>query len=128
MKTAKGTARILFIEDDPAVQHVVSQVLSQHYEVSSLSSCIFLPDRLRQYRPDLIILDIGLPWLNGFEICGDLRRDSLYRDVPILFLSALCSPEDIARGMKAGGDRYLTKPFDLEDLMAEVEGLLKTRR
>ena len=71
-------------------------------------------------RPDLIILDIMMPEVDGLQFCHELRDDLRYRTLPILFLSARWQTEDIVAGLDAGGDDYLTKPFELKELNEEA--------
>jgi DNA-binding response OmpR family regulator len=80
---------------------------------------------MRRKRPDLIILDIVMPGMNGLEVCERLRTDPTLAAVPILFLTAKGDVEDRIEGFKAGGDDYLSKPFDLRELCLRVEALLR---
>ena len=74
-------------------------------------------------RFDLVLLDVRLPEVDGFEVCQQLRRDGDF--TPILMLTARAQPDDIVYGLKLGADDYVTKPFDLAELLARVEGLLR---
>lgn len=128
MRPAQTNARILIIDDDPMVHRVLRQALQDEYEVTVADSCVDLPAALENSDPDLIILDVGLPWINGLDLCSDLRGDQRYRNTPILFLSAYGSEDDIARGLALGGNAYLTKPFDLPDLHRHLENLLQPQQ
>lgn len=79
-------------------------------------------------RPDLVVLDIVMPGMDGIAVCQALRRDPRLGSVPILFLTARGSVEDRVRGLDEGGDDYLTKPFDLRELRARVKALLRRAR
>ena len=73
--------------------------------------------------PDLVVLDVSMPELTGLEVCAALRQDPATAGVRVLLLSAGASPDDIARGLSAGADAYLPKPFSVADLVAEIRGL-----
>ena len=81
----------------------------------------------RAERPDLVVLDVSMPGLTGLEVCAALREDPRTAGVRVLLLSAGASPDDIARGLSAGADAYLPKPFSVADLVAEIRGLAAGR-
>jgi len=80
---------------------------------------------LRRYRPDLVILDVLMPGMSGFEVCRRLRTDSNVSDLPIIFLTARGQERDRIEGLKAGADDYLSKPFNLEELILRVRAVLR---
>src|SRR4029078_9741647 len=82
----------------------------------------------REHRPDLILLDIDMPGRDGFEICADLKSDSLTKSIPVIFLSAEASTSEKIRGLELGAADYVTKPFDAAELLARVRASLRTRR
>jgi len=83
---------------------------------------------LAKTRPDLILLDVNLPDLSGFEVCERLKEDAATSSIPVLFLSgAYMDPKDRVRGMEEGGDGYLTKPVDPAELVAYIKALLRLR-
>lgn len=79
----------------------------------------------REVLPDLIILDVMMPKINGFKICRLLKYDSKYKNIPILMVTARSQEEDKLIGEETGVDEYITKPFDLEEIVKKVEGYLK---
>ncbi|MCH8273441.1 MAG: response regulator transcription factor [Armatimonadetes bacterium] len=115
--------KILVVDDEPALLETVSRrLLRDGYEVLTAETA---EDALREFRahsPDLIVLDVMLPGRSGLELTGILRSESA---VPILFLSARTSDQDRLRGFEVGGDDYLTKPFNLAELSARVEAILR---
>jgi DNA-binding response OmpR family regulator len=117
------TFRIMLIEDDEKIRSLVADLLSRWgWEVSTPDpTADFVAEAVR-LRPHLIVLDVGLPRLDGFEWCGRLREAT---KAPILFLSARSQSSDIARGLAAGGDDWLVKPFDAEVLVAKIRALLR---
>ncbi|MBM3804143.1 MAG: response regulator [Acidimicrobiia bacterium] len=80
-----------------------------------------------QTKPSLIILDIGLPGLNGYEVCRALRREAATRDVPILMVTARVSESDKVLGLELGADDYITKPFGIRELVARVRSAISRR-
>jgi len=121
--------RILLVDDEQdlvwAVQHSLSdeghEVLTAYDGMEALAVA-------RRHRPDLVILDIVMPRLDGLQVCRRLRRDPTLAAVPILFLTVRSAIEDRIKGLDEGGDDYLVKPFDLEELKARVKALLRRSR
>lgn len=114
---------ILLIEDDAVILKTNCKALElQGYHVLCAGTLTRGHDLLEQNNPDLIILDILLPDGNGLEYCEKLRSKS---NVPILFLSALDTSKDVVAGLQAGGDCYLSKPYDMEIFLAQVEAMLR---
>jgi two-component system, OmpR family, response regulator RpaA len=117
---------ILVVDDDAEVLGTVWRALSREgHEVLLAESAEQALERIDQQRPDLIILDIMMPHKDGLEFCQELRQDQFLRTTPVLFLSARWRTDDIVRGLDAGGDDYLTKPFELKELNARVRALLR---
>jgi two-component system, OmpR family, alkaline phosphatase synthesis response regulator PhoP len=115
---------ILFVEDEvPFATGVVDRLHSEGYEVELKRTGTVGYQRAREYGFDLIILDVMLPGKNGFDICRDLRRDSV--NTPILLLTARGETVDRVVGLKLGADDYLVKPFAIPELLARVEALLR---
>ena len=116
--------RILLVEDEENLHDAIKMnlELEGYFIVSSYSGKDAI-NKFKTNRFDLIILDIMLPEINGFDICDIIRLED--NIVPILFLTAKNSSQDKIRGLKAGGDDYLTKPFNLEEFLLRVANLLK---
>ena len=121
--------KILIVEDDESLMRLESIILaSKGYTVLGVTTG---PDALvavAEESPDLILLDIMLPGLDGFAICKQIKRDIKTRDIPIIFITAKDTPEDIAYGKNIGGDLYITKPFKSAMVMKSVENLLNKVR
>ncbi len=118
--------RILVIDDDPAIAELVAINLEMAgYDVAQATDGIKGQALAVQLLPDLIILDLMLPKVDGFTICQRLRRDQRTSDIPILMLTALSQTQDKVEGFNAGADDYLTKPFELEEMLARVRALLR---
>jgi DNA-binding response OmpR family regulator len=117
---------ILAVDDDPEVLETVGRVLRHEgYEVSLANSAAQALVQLDKRTPDLLVLDIMMPEMDGIQLCRQLRRDSRFIPLPILFLTAKGSTDDIVSGLDAGADDYVVKPFELAELRARIAALLR---
>lgn len=117
------SSKILVVEDEPALLEALRYNFSREgYQVITASDGAEAVDRARQERPDLIVLDLMLPKLDGLEVCRILRRDMT---VPILMLTARVEEVDRVVGLELGADDYVTKPFSLRELLARVRAMLR---
>ena len=116
--------KVLVVEDEPAQREVLAYNLeAEGFEVTSAGDGQSAIQHLQQGPPvDLVILDLMLPGMSGYKVCQLLRDQGL--DTPVLILSAKTLPEDRTRGFDVGADQYLTKPFELDELIARVRNLL----
>jgi pilus assembly protein CpaE len=118
--------RILVVDDDPIIIQITAKVLSAGgYEVFKATTG---PDALRQVdevKPELVILDVMMPDMNGYEVCRHLRAKATTARLPIMMLTAQESVEEKVRGFEAGADDYMTKPFQPPELLARVKVLLR---
>lgn len=115
--------RILVVEDEPSLQEtLVYNLEKQGYSVEAAGDGLTAIDSAHEQKPDLIILDIMLPGMDGFEVCKILRKEMT---VPILMLTARDDEIDRVVGLEVGGDDYLTKPFSMRELMARVKAQLR---
>ncbi|HEY8550920.1 MAG TPA: response regulator transcription factor [Vicinamibacterales bacterium] len=120
----ESPARILLIEDEEALAEGLRFNLERkHYDVDVARDGRIGLERAQERRYDLILLDIRLPEIDGFEVCQRLRQEGDF--TPILMLTARNQPDDVVYGLKLGADDYVTKPFDLAELLARIEGLLR---
>ena len=117
-------ARILLVDDEPSIIKMVSKRLGvEGYEVLVAMDGQEGLDKAQAERPDLVILDLMLPRLNGYEVCARLKEDPAWRKVPVLLFSAKVQPKDEALGKQCGADGYLRKPFS----PAQVKLLLREK-
>ena len=117
---------ILLIEDDRDMRELVGGHLEHSgFDVQSADDGIKGQALALQYSPDLILLDLMLPKVDGLTLCQRLRRDDRTAAIPILMLTALGGTKDKVSGFNSGADDYLTKPFDLEELQVRVKALLR---
>ena len=121
--------RILVVDDEQDLVWALRHSLGDEgYEVLTAYNGLEALSSAQRDRPDLIILDIVMPGLNGLEVCRRLRRDPTLAAVPILFLTVRSHIEDRITGLTEGADDYLAKPFDMRELKAHVKALLRRSR
>ena len=125
LATDTDTGRVLVVEDDAAIADVLRRVLRQEgHEVRSAEDGLEALELAESFVPDLVILDLGLPKLDGVEVCRRLRAES---DAPILILTARTDTDDRVEGLDSGADDYLVKPFERKELLARMRALLRRR-
>jgi CheY-like chemotaxis protein len=120
---------VLYIEDNPANLELVRNIFATLNDVTMFEATDGATGLLlaKQYRPDLIILDINLPDLNGFDVRQQLKDDPDLAATPMLALSAGALPRDVERGIEAGFFRYLTKPLDVAAFLVAIDAALASR-
>ena len=119
------TGRVLVVEDDAEIADVLRRTLRQEgHEVRSAGDGVEALQLAEDFVPDLVILDLGLPKLDGVEVCRRLRAES---DAPILILTARTQTDDRVEGLDSGADDYLVKPFERKELLARMRALLRRR-
>src|SRR3954452_2535367 len=128
-RDAGQPAGILVVDDTPANLQVLAGMLKDRgYKVRPVPGGKLALLAARRDPPDLILLDINMPEMNGYEVCEHLKADDQLKGVPVIFISALTEPLDKVKAFAIGGVDYLTKPFQMEELHARVETHLKLRR
>ena len=122
-------ASILIVDDTPANLQVLAGMLKDRgYKVRPVPGGKLALAAARRDPPDLILLDINMPEMNGYEVCEHLKADDALRGIPVIFISALTEQLDKVKAFATGGVDYITKPFQMEELHARVETHLKLRR
>jgi DNA-binding response OmpR family regulator len=120
---------VLLAEDDDAItQIVVAALEGEGFRIQCVSDGIAAINTILETRPDVILLDLMLPQLDGYNICRMVRKADSVHHTPILVISGRASVEDRLRAFEVGADDYVTKPFDLEELLARVEAVLLRSR
>lgn len=115
--------RILLVEDDRIISQLVAKNLTNWgYQVQEVQDFQTVLNQISDFQPHLILLDIGLPFFNGYYWCQEIRKTSR---VPIMFLSSHDQPMDIVMAINMGADDYVTKPFEMTVLLAKIQGLLR---
>jgi DNA-binding response OmpR family regulator len=121
-----ASAKILVVDDDPAIRNLILRFLGQkNYEMESAHDGKSALEIFEQFHPDLVILDLNLPDVNGFVLCEEMQSRT---DVFILMLTSRTDAADKIRGFSQGADDYLTKPFDLQELEYRVGAILRRQR
>jgi DNA-binding response OmpR family regulator len=119
-------AKILIVDDDPASSQAVQDQLVKHnHTCTAQRSGKMVVETLQSDPHDLLILDVMLPQVSGFEICRRMRRDPNLYTLPILLMSAMSNEEEIVHGLAQGADDFLSKPLDVNNLVQRVEALLR---
>lgn len=118
-------SKVLVIEDNPDTRRFLEIMLGKEFDIVSAENGVIGVDFARNKSPDLILLDIMLPILNGYDTCSLLKKDEKTRNIPIIFLSAKNTVADITQGLHAGADDYIPKPFDYKELLARIKARLK---
>jgi diguanylate cyclase (GGDEF)-like protein len=120
------TKRILIADDEPAVRQLIEVVLtSQGYEVLIAQNGDQLVRMAQERIPDLVLVDLMMPYLDGYEAIRQLRNDTRTAHLPMVILTAKSTPDDVVTGFETGADDYITKPFNIPELLARIKGHLR---
>jgi putative two-component system response regulator len=123
------SARILVADDDPAVARLLERLLvHEGYSVEAVHDGMAVLEAVANTPPDVVLLDVVMPGLDGFEVCRRLKRDPDTRLLPIVLVTGLTDPEKRVTGLEAGADEFLTKPIDPQELLARVRSLVRLKR
>jgi len=114
--------KLLLVEDDFDLNETIKDYLEQFYEIESAFDGENALNNVYEKKFDLIILDVKLPKINGFEVAKEIRK---FKNTPIIFLTSLDSEKDVENGFLSGGDDYIKKPFSLKELKLRIDALLK---
>lgn len=118
--------RILLVDDEKdLVETVQFRLEANGYEVISAGDGQEGLSKARSEKPDLIILDLMLPKMDGYKVCGLLKKDARYAQIPIILFTARAQSDDVKMGEEVGADAYITKPFEPQMLLGKVKELLK---
>lgn len=113
--------KILLVEDDEIVAIVTAEALSPEYDVRHVDNGQAALAALSQEIPDLVLLDVDMPAMSGYEVCRKLRQIPKMADLPVIFLSGMANEEDLLAGHEAGGSDYLAKPVSSDELCAKIK-------
>jgi len=126
---AKPTADILVVDDTPANLEALGQMLrGQGYKIRVAPNGDQALAALARVIPDLVLLDIDMPGIDGYEVCSRMKRDPIFANIPVIFLSARTELDDKVKAFNVGGVDYVTKPFQFEEVKARVEAHLNLRK
>jgi DNA-binding response OmpR family regulator len=123
--SSSSPSRILIVDDSPAIVMAINFLMQDNgFETETAADGRIALAKLPVFKPDLLILDVMMPNMDGFEVAQTIRKDPNYADTRIIFLTAKGTDRDKLQGYGAGGDVYLTKPFDNQDLVELVKETL----
>ena len=118
--------RVLVVDDESDVTELLQYRLEQEgYRVATLNDPLGFVVKVREFEPDLMLLDIMMPELSGIQLCRIVRADPSMKDIPVIFLSARGEVEDRIKGLEAGAEDYVSKPFNISELILRVSKMLK---
>ena len=118
--------RVLVVDDEEDFQNILRQVLEPAgFSVSCAGDGVRGLEAMRREKPDLMILDVNMPELDGYAVCREARADPEFLDLPILMLTIRRQDAEITKGLELGADDYLSKPFKPDELLARVRSLLR---
>jgi DNA-binding response OmpR family regulator len=128
-RPTEKVGRVILVDDSPANLLLLEDILDkQHHEVQTFVRGAPALEAIRRNPPDLIVLDVNMPEMTGYELCDRLKADPKLCDIPVIFISALHETIDIVKGFRCGGADFISKPFQLEEVQARIETHLKLRR
>lgn len=122
------TPVILIVDDEPINNHVFKETLEQYYHLEFAETGEECLEKVSIVNPDLILLDVNMPGIGGLKTCENIKKNNDTTDIPVIFISALSQPEDRMNGYKAGGEDYITKPFEEAELRAKIELTLTSQQ
>ena len=129
LKAQKAKPTVLVIEDDETMRAALKRILeTDGIDVRTAADGTQLGAALDNKMVDLIMLDIGLPWINGFELAKLLKEHPVLKSIPLIFVSGHTSDADVKQGFSVGADDYIKKPFDIEKVRRALQALLKLNK
>ncbi len=119
--------KVLAIDDEPLNLDIIEEILEERFEVSQANNGAEGIEQAKNIKPDLILLDVNMPVMDGLETCRKIKSDQEISHIPVVFLSALSRVEERMAGYEAGGDDYISKPFDEQELLIKIELALNSK-
>jgi DNA-binding response OmpR family regulator len=117
--------RIIIVDDDRDTRELLALALEgEGFEVTSAANGLRLISSLQLHRPHLILLDVNMSWIDGFELCKAVKKNESFQEIPVIFVSGRGEPEDRRRGIEAGAADYFVKPLDLNRLITRIRELV----
>jgi DNA-binding response OmpR family regulator len=115
----------IIVDDDRDTREMLAMALEiEGYEVTQAANGVKLISSLHVHRPDILLLDVNMSWIDGFELCRAVRRNEQFRTLPVLFVSARKARSDVEAGLASGADGYFTKPVDFDALLGRMRELV----
>jgi PleD family two-component response regulator len=120
-RVSKKNATILIVDDASSNREILQEILEgEGYKTLSVVNGHFALIFAENHRPDLILLDIMMPGMDGYEVCRELKKNHRTKDIPVIFISALDNTRDIVKALNSGGVDYITKPYLEEEIISRV--------
>jgi CheY-like chemotaxis protein len=119
--------RIMVVDDEEDIRAVIVQTLNSKYEVLEANDGLDALEKLQRVEPDFVVMDVMMPLMDGFKACQAIRKHPVYAQMPVLFLSALNTRDDMKKGYASGANLYLTKPFDPQRLLRNIDVFFETQ-
>jgi DNA-binding response OmpR family regulator len=120
--------RIIIVDDDRDTREMLTLALElEGFEVGQAANGLRLISAMHVDRPDVILLDVMMSWIDGFELCRAIKKNPTFADIPVIFISARKSAEDEKTGLAAGAVAYFSKPIDMDGLVSRIRDLLGAR-
>jgi DNA-binding response OmpR family regulator len=118
--------KILVVDDEKDICDIMKRILEKEgYEVFEAYNGQEALSKVFEISPDMIIIDVQMPGKNGFEVCREIRKDPIYKELPVLMLTVRNSKEDRIQGFTSGVDEYMVKPFDMNEITARIKVVLE---
>jgi len=119
--------KVTIVDDDRDTREMLSFALeSEGFEVNAAANGLRLISSLQLKRPDVILMDVNMSWIDGFELCKAVKKNEQFRDIPVIFISGRGDADDRRRGLEAGAADYLVKPLDLTALIERLRELISS--
>jgi DNA-binding response OmpR family regulator len=120
--------KVIIVDDDRDTREMLTMALElEGFEVGGAANGLRLISAMHVDRPDVILLDVMMSWIDGFELCRAIKKNETFADIPVIFISARKSGEDERSGIEAGAVDYFTKPLDVDRLIARIREILGAR-
>ena len=122
-----NSGKILVIDDEPEITEIIQTFLENvGYTVMAENSAVMGVERARNFNPDLILLDISMPFMDGYDVCKELKKAKTTTNIPVVFLSGKDAKDDGGKSFQSGGDMFIKKPFSCERLLDIVRIVLSS--
>ena len=126
--TPERKPKVTIVDDDRDTREMLTLALElEGFEVSQAANGLRLISAMHVDRPDVILLDVMMSWIDGFELCRAIKKNPTFADIPVIFISARKSAEDEKTGLSAGAVAYFSKPIDMDGLVSRIRALLGAR-
>jgi DNA-binding response OmpR family regulator len=120
--------KVIIVDDDRDTREMLTLALElEEFDVSQAANGLRLISAMHVDRPDVILLDVMMSWIDGFELCRAIKKNPSFMEIPVIFISARKTPEDERAGMEAGAIDYFPKPLDMDGLVARIREILAAR-